>query len=247
MANQTPNLLIDHWIAAQGQPEVTVDAALDAFDRSLCGTLVHDMSSDADYTLSNVSDPKEWRYLVINITDTSVNLTTARNIIVPINTKLYLFANDTAQSLTLKTSGGSGVAVAAGDKAVLYCDGTNVVEYAYVVTAVEPFDVGCTVAGTPGNAQECLRIPMVRDVSFPASMTGSQSKAGTASTGNVAFSVKKNGTEFATITFNTTATGVFAAASATSLTAGDQLTIVAPATADSTLADIGIMLKGTRT
>lgn len=273
----SPNLGLTHWDQGNSQPEVLVSEDLDIIDRSLCGTLTHDMASDADYTLSNVSDPKEWQYLVIHITDLSTNLTAARNIIVPTNTKTYFFHNATAQTLTLKTSAGTGVAVTAGSRAILYCDGTNVVIYGSTVTdflaltdtpsaftssggyavqvnsgatalefVINPFDIGTTVGGTPTNSQECLRIPMVRAVRFPASMTGSQSKAGTASTGNVAFSLQKNGSQFGTITFNATATGVFAAATETTFAIGDQLTIVAPATADSTLADIGILLKGTR-
>lgn len=59
----------------------------------------------------------------------SGTLTGNRNVIVPTRTKLYVVSNETAgaYSLTVKTSAGSGIAVEQGAKALLYCDGTNVV------------------------------------------------------------------------------------------------------------------------
>ena len=100
---------------------------MDTIDSVIDGMHTHDMASDADYTLSTSTDPQEWQYEVVKITDTGVVLTTGRNIIVPTNTKKYLFINGTAQTLTLKTSGGSGIAVATVKNAILFCDGTNVI------------------------------------------------------------------------------------------------------------------------
>jgi hypothetical protein len=57
-------------------------------------------------------------------------LTGNRAIIVPARTKIYFVSNATtgAYALTVKTSGGTGIAVTQGKKAILYCDGTNVVK-----------------------------------------------------------------------------------------------------------------------
>jgi hypothetical protein len=54
----------------------------------------------------------------------------AKNVICPAVSKMYVFRNDTTGgfALTLKTSGGTGIAVPAGQYKLLYCDGTNVVE-----------------------------------------------------------------------------------------------------------------------
>jgi len=51
------------------------------------------------------------------------------NVVVAVLTKQWIIFNNTsgAFSLTVKTSGGSGIAVAQGKRAILYCDGTNVV------------------------------------------------------------------------------------------------------------------------
>jgi hypothetical protein len=54
----------------------------------------------------------------------------AKNVICPAVSKMYVFRNDTTGgfALTLKTSGGTGISVPAGQYKLLYCDGTNVVE-----------------------------------------------------------------------------------------------------------------------
>jgi hypothetical protein len=57
-------------------------------------------------------------------------LTGNRNIIVPATVQQYWVDNQTTGSftLTIKTSAGSGVSVAQGQRAILYCDGTDVLD-----------------------------------------------------------------------------------------------------------------------
>ena len=50
----------------------------------------------------------------------------AAEIVCPAAAKLYVLQNNTSYAVTLKTASGTGVAVAAGDTAFLFCDGTNV-------------------------------------------------------------------------------------------------------------------------
>lgn len=111
-----------------------------------------------------------------------------------------------------------------------------------------PFDVQAFYPGVPGSSAKVLRIPVGRAVSFAANFSGSYAKAGTASTGTAAFDVQKNGSSIGTITFTASATATFATSggSAQSLAAGDVLSIIAPGSADATLADIGFCLVGTR-
>jgi len=123
----TSNLNITKFVDGQSNPDTTINNALDVLD-GLADVFVHDMASDADYTLGTAGTrPYEWQHFVVQITDTGVVLTTGRNIVVPDNTRGYIFKNDTAQTLTLKTSAGSGIAVATLKWALLRCDGTNVV------------------------------------------------------------------------------------------------------------------------
>lgn len=81
-----------------------------------------------DYTLS-VSDgaADEARRMILRVEGT---LTADRNVVCPSVSKVYILDNRTTGgfSVTLKTAGGTGVAVAAGAARLLYCDGTNVVD-----------------------------------------------------------------------------------------------------------------------
>lgn len=80
---------------------------------------------------------------------------------------------------------------------------------------------------------------------FPAGLTGSYVKAGTAATASTVLSIKQNGTEIGTATFaaaGTTAT--LAMASLTSISPGDIITVVGPATHDTTLAGVYGSLLG---
>ena len=130
----TDNLNITKWTAAQSQPEVAVNTGSDILD-GLADALVHNMTSGSDYTLATTgSEPFEWQHLVIQITDTNSPLELpgasspeGANIICPVYTRVYLFINATLVPLTLKTSAGTGIAVAAAKSAWLRCDGTNVV------------------------------------------------------------------------------------------------------------------------
>jgi hypothetical protein len=122
------NLAITHLVSDPSSPEIPVNESIDIFDAAVTGVLVHNMTSDADYTLGTTGSPKEWHYGFIEITDTGTNLTAARNIICPTNKKFYILKNSTLFDLTVKTSAGSGIAVAVGKIAFLRCDGTNVVD-----------------------------------------------------------------------------------------------------------------------
>lgn len=106
------------------------------------------------------------------------------------------------------------------------------------------YDMGFNFVGKPGNSQNAVFIA-TRAVTLPASLTGSQAKALTASTGNVSFDIQVNGSSKGSVTFNATATGSFTFSSQVVLAAGDIVKLVAPSSADSTLADIGITLVGT--
>lgn len=86
--------------------------------------------TDADYTLTTANGlADEARKAVLQV-GSSVSLTATRNIIVPSVTKVYLVINNTTggQSITVKTATGTGVTVTNGNKAIVYCDATNVIE-----------------------------------------------------------------------------------------------------------------------
>lgn len=89
----------------------------------LTSQTTHNITTDADYTLT--ADQNSYGRIII--TDTSVFLTTARNIVLSTEQRQVMVYNGTAQTLTFKTSAGTGIAVSASSSAILYVDGTNVV------------------------------------------------------------------------------------------------------------------------
>ena len=114
-------------------------------------------------------------------------------------------------------------------------------------TVYGSYDIGGYYGGVPTDELVMVAWPLPRAVTFPAGLTLSKVVASTAATAEAVVSLKKNGTEFGTATFAAAGTvATLAAASATSFAAGDILTIVAPATADATLAGIAWALAGVR-
>lgn len=103
--------------------DVTVD--VDSSSQKLYhrhSRLLHDMASDADYTIASPSH----RHAVIAIDDSGTLLTASRNIILPAEVRLWIAENLTAQSLTFKTASGAGVAIPANNRQLICCNGTDV-------------------------------------------------------------------------------------------------------------------------
>jgi hypothetical protein len=108
-----------------------------------------------------------------------------------------------------------------------------------------PMDIGGTYNGTFGSSQVVLRIPVTRACRFVQNLTGSQGVLGTAPTAQTDFDLQKNTVSFGTMRFAGSATtSTFICASDADFTAGDVLTVVAPASPDSTASDLGFLLKG---
>ena len=241
---QTPNLLLDHIAASQSQKEVTANAGLDGLDKALCQPTVIAMT-DANLALT---DAQMLGNMYLRFTGT---LTAARTITVPSHAKLILIENDTTGGFALNVTLPSGTPIVfnSGDLKLLYCDGaTNLkIVAAPATSTTNPYDIGCSSPGAPAASATLMRFVAVRTINFPVGMTSSKAIANTAATASTTFSVKKNGTSFATFAFAASGTSAtFTAASATAFAAGDILTITAPATPDGTLADLAITLAATR-
>lgn len=101
-----------------------------ALEQAIVGYGNPNYASDANLTLtltdSNASQAA--RCFVLNVTS-GVALTTTRELVVPTIQKPYIIRNNTtgSQSITVKTSAGTGVTVPNGKYAFVYADGTNVV------------------------------------------------------------------------------------------------------------------------
>jgi hypothetical protein len=120
------------------------------------------------------------------------------------------------------------------------------------VTIDAPYDFGVFYSGVPGNSQEIFRMEAVRAFTIADGAPGSTANARVESTGSAVFSIRKNGVQFATVTWsagsptNYDGTWAFDTAADESFVAGDVLTMVGPSTADTTLEDIAIFVKGSR-
>jgi hypothetical protein len=106
-------------------------------DEAIAGVAAITMS-DANYTLTvadGATDQSRKAVLVMAGT-----LTAARNVICPSSQKVYVVKNSTTGgfAITIKTSAGSGVSVANGSTALVYCDGTNVELAANVFNTANP-------------------------------------------------------------------------------------------------------------
>lgn len=111
--------------------------------------LAVDVAGTGDYTLATVQQNKT----VYTLTGT---LTGNRNLITPTTVQQYWIDNDTAgaYSMTVKTASGAGVVVAQGQRAILYCDGTDILD---ADTAGVSTPIAVADGGTGGTTQSAAR------------------------------------------------------------------------------------------
>jgi hypothetical protein len=101
-------------------------------------------SSDVTLTLTNTNSTQPARHLRLNLTGTSGG---ARNLILGSGCQIdkpYIIANGLADTVTVKNTTGTGVAVPAGKSMMVFNNGTNVVE----VTTHTPVSSGGTGVST---------------------------------------------------------------------------------------------------
>jgi hypothetical protein len=97
----------------------------DAIEQAIVETAtVTFASANVTLTLSDSNSKQDARALRLNLTGTTAG---ARDLIVPAIQKPYIVNNGTADTITVKVSGQTGVAVPAGRSYLLYNNGTDVV------------------------------------------------------------------------------------------------------------------------
>jgi hypothetical protein len=111
----------------------------------------------------------------------------------------------------------------------------------------QPYDVGGFFPGVPTASVLVLLYKFPRQVVFPSGLTNSSGVAVTAATAQTDFNIVKNGSSVGTMRFAAAGTAAtFIMASSTTFAVGDVLKVIAPASPDATLANIGFSLAGTR-
>jgi hypothetical protein len=110
-----------------------------------------------------------------------------------------------------------------------------------------PMDLATFYAGKPANGALMYRVVAASTYRLPASLTGSRFFIGTnPTTSALVLSVRKNGTQFCTLSISTA--GVFTPTSCTQtdFAAGDRLEVFNAATANAAAADFSITFLGSR-
>jgi hypothetical protein len=115
------------------------------------------------------------------------------------------------------------------------------------LSAAKNFGVGIYNKGVGANADVLYYNVLPLACTFPAGAPQSQANSKIAATGSTVFTLKKNGSAFATVTWSASGTaGAWVQASTTTFNGTtDIFEIDGPATADATLADFGINIVGT--
>ncbi len=94
-------------------------------EQAIAGRVSIALASTSDVTLGTSNGASDQsRPAILNFTGTPGG---AVNIICPTKSKTYVVSNNTTQTITVKTSGGTGQAITAGTSALVSCDGTNVI------------------------------------------------------------------------------------------------------------------------
>ncbi len=108
------------------------------------------------------------------------------------------------------------------------------------------YDVASFDTDRPASGELLLKL-YPPGVTFRAGMMDSRAGAEVAATANAVFSLTKNGTQFATLTFAAgSAVGVVACPIDTSFTTGDVLRVIAPSPRDATLSGVAATFIGYR-
>lgn len=237
------NLDLSQVAVNQGQKEVTINDQSGQLDAAMTEVTTVLVDSTNAVTLSN-SQFRRCQFLVID-EDSGDPADATITITVPaLKRGSFCVRNDSAFIVQVQINGQSKPvpSVNAGVLAILACDGTDVTQP--VAGGGGNYDVGGSFGGTVGSDEVIFRFILPRAVTFPAGLAPSQGEAGVASTGTATFNIRKNTVTFGTMTFTTSATGVMAAASATTFAAGDVLDIIGPTSADGTLADLVFTISG---
>lgn len=107
------------------------------------------------------------------------------------------------------------------------------------------YDVAGGCAGKPSASQKILIFKVSQAFVLKAGLPTSQAFSAVAATASTTFNIQKNGSTIGTIIWAISGTvPTFTLASDTSFAIGDTLMVIAPSSADTTLADIGITLQG---
>jgi hypothetical protein len=143
----------------------------DALEQAIVETAtVTFASANVTLTLSDSNARQDARALRLNLTGTTAG---ARDLIVPAIQKPYLVNNGTANTITVKVSGQTGVAVPASTSMLLYNNGTDViVAFNRVVAEVIGNVTGNVTGNLTGTASNATVLQTARTIAISGGVTG---------------------------------------------------------------------------
>lgn len=160
--------------------------------------------------------------------------------------KAFVGTNSSSQITDASTTYGTNSA-----KGIVQCDGTTISCSGGVISqmsGVRPAIMATTFVGVPANSQILYYVPAAIALTVPSSCATSQMKAAVAATSSTVFLVNDltTSTTLCTATFSASGTVAVFTGSGGTISPGDIIEIVGPATADATLATIGASIYATR-
>jgi hypothetical protein len=241
------NLDLSQVAAAQNQKEVTINDQAGEIDAALTEVLTIEVDDSNAYVLT-ASQLRRAFFFVVD--DAVTPPDGAITITVPaVQRGLFKAINDTDQEVTVTVSGQSLTAptVAAGEAALLSCDGSNV-RFAGSETVTQPYDFGFAYPGGPPDADEVLaKVIMPRAMTLPANLAGSAGHIDTNPTAQFDIDVTDDGVSIGTISIADTGAFTFTTdgGTAKAIGAGSVIRFMAPTTPDATAASFAATLVGT--
>jgi hypothetical protein len=110
--------------------QVANNGVFELIEDAISGYLTLNITGGSNVTLTTANGASDQaRNAIIQLTGTLIN---DIDVIVPTVTKYYFFhATHTGGDVTVKTTSGTGVDITPGQKKILMCDGTNVIDYSF--------------------------------------------------------------------------------------------------------------------
>lgn len=228
------NLTFTLMLENQANKHITHNTAIGRLDSALTATLAVPVTSTNAATISSLDIAG---YFSFSATNAGATGPTTITVATPAIRGLFRVNNAVGHLLTITIASqpGAAPALAPGEAALLYSDGTNISKV--YGNAVE---IGGFSPGQPAAAATLLRYVAARTFVVPAGMPLSQGYVEVAPTVAVAnFDIQKNNSSVGTMSFAISSqVATFTFASAVTFAAGDRLSIAAPSPVNATLTDI---------
>lgn len=233
----------------QNNKATTINNAIAALEQASNRKLAKTVSGTSDVTLTQ-DECTRYFYYVASGGSGNFNFVFKGEIDITNNAnRVFVFKNASSYVATVTSDGsGTDVTVPAGASCLIHQDHDDMVKVAeYNGLTTMPYDIGCYILGQPDDGVEAMTFTAVRAIDFADDFAGSKGHVSVNPTATASFDVKKNGSTVGSISISTGGVFTFATTGTTvSLAIGDRISIHTPSPQDATLANVSIVLLGTR-